>query len=215
MNYNEQLDSQEWKSKREEIILRDNSRCTECNIERNQILGLSSKFGIKDYENLKAEIFSVIKSNNETQSIFIIKNNFLSPCYYVGKSEQTPDISELKYASQWIERKNLFELKETRYICFDKDTQIKEMYDLNVHHKYYILEKMAWEYKNDALITLCASCHKEEHSKKQIPVYNEKGEFQHNAENCPKCSGAGVLSEYSYYMNGVCFKCMGTGNINF
>jgi DnaJ-class molecular chaperone len=74
---------------------------------------------------------------------------------------------------------------------------------------------MAWEYNNDALITLCASCHKEEHLKNQIPVYNEKGEFQHYAENCPKCSGAGVLSEYSYYMNGVCFQCMGTGNINF
>jgi hypothetical protein len=138
MNYNEQLDSQEWKSKREEIILRDNSRCTECNIERNQILGLSSKFGIKDYEDLKAERFSVGKNDKKTQGIFIIKNNFLSLYYYVGKSEQTPDISELKYASQWIERKNPFDLKKTRYICFDKDTQIKEMYDLNVHHKYYI-----------------------------------------------------------------------------
>jgi 5-methylcytosine-specific restriction endonuclease McrA len=215
MNYNEQLNSQEWKSKREEIILRDNSQCTECEIERNQVLGLSSKFGIKDNEDLKVEKFSVAKSDKITNGIFIIKNNFINLCHYVGKSEQVPDISELKYASQWIEPKNTFEFKKTRYICFDKDTQIKEMYDLNVHHKYYISGKMAWEYQNDALITLCASCHKEEHLKNQIPVYNEKGEFQHHAENCPKCSGSGVLLEYSYYMNGVCFECMGTGNINF
>ena len=215
MNYNEQLNSQEWKSKREEIILRDKSRCTECNIERNQILGLSNKFGIKDFEDFKTERTSVGNIDTNTKKKLIIKNNFMSFCHYVGTSEQTPDISELKYALQWIQPKSSLESKKTRYICFDKDTHIKEMYDLNVHHKYYISEKMAWEYKNDALITLCASCHKEEHSKNQIPVYNEKGEFQQYAENCPKCSGSGVLSEYNFYMNGVCFQCMGTGNINF
>ena len=217
MNYTEQLNSQEWTLKREEIILRDNSRCTECKIERNQILGLSSKFGIKDYEELKVEkigVGKIVKNDKGINEIFIIKDNFMNLCDYVGKCDQIPDISELNYALQWIESKIPIELKKTRYICFDKETQIKGMYDLNVHHKYYISGKMAWEYKNDALITLCASCHKEEHLKNQIPVCNEKGEFQHHAENCPKCSGSGVLSEYSY-MNGVCFQCMGTGNINF
>jgi len=28
-----------------------------------------------------------------------------------------------------------------------------------VHHKYYIKGRMAWEYGDDAYITLCASCH--------------------------------------------------------
>lgn len=30
---------------------------------------------------------------------------------------------------------------------------------LNVHHKYYIKGHKAWEYDNDALITLCTECH--------------------------------------------------------
>ena len=88
------------------------------------------------------------------------------------------------------------------------------MYDLNVHHKYYSSGRMAWQYKNEALITLCTNCHKEEHLKNKIPIYNEKGEFLNHAENCNKCSGSGVLSEYHYYMNGICFECMGTGNVN-
>lgn len=194
MNYNEQLNSKEWKSKREEIILRDNSRCTRCNIERNKILGLSSKFGIKEYDELNDEL-----KKKEYR--------------YIGKFEQMPDISDLKYALQWIEPKNKFMFSRWERICFDKDTQI--MYDLNVHHKYYISGKMAWEYKNEALITLCATCHKAEHLNNLIPVMNENGDVLHYAENCPKCLGSGVLSEYDYYKNGICFQCMGTGSINF
>lgn len=120
----------------------------------------------------------------------------------------------MHYALQWVEAKNILESGKYRHVCFDKDTQIKEMYDLNVHHKYYITGLMAWEYKDEALVTLCADCHKEEHNKTKIPVYNEIGKFQNYSENCPKCSGSGVLTEYHYYMNGICFQCMGTGNVN-
>lgn len=42
--------------------------------------------------------------------------------------------------------------------------------NLVVHHKYYIDGRMAWEYPNGALITLCKSCHDIEHSVKAIPV---------------------------------------------
>ena len=72
---------------------------------------------------------------------------------------------------------------------------------------------MAWEYDNEAIITLCASCHKEEHSKNKTPVYSEKGDFQNYAENCFKFHGSGVLSEYNYYMNGICFGFRGTGSL--
>lgn len=34
---------------------------------------------------------------------------------------------------------------------------------LHVHHKYYVLNVMPWEYPNNALITLCNICHKKEH----------------------------------------------------
>ena len=46
------------------------------------------------------------------------------------------------------------------------------IYDgLNVHHKYYVREKKPWEYDDDALVTLCADCHKKRHAEEQIPVY--------------------------------------------
>lgn len=34
---------------------------------------------------------------------------------------------------------------------------------LNVHHLYYVKNKMPWEYPDDALITLCEECHEQTH----------------------------------------------------
>jgi len=34
--------------------------------------------------------------------------------------------------------------------------------ELQVHHKYYDKKKLAWEYDNDCLITLCKDCHEYE-----------------------------------------------------
>lgn len=39
---------------------------------------------------------------------------------------------------------------------------------LQVHHKYYVAGRMAWEYPLIALITLCDSCHGAEHEAKKI-----------------------------------------------
>jgi 5-methylcytosine-specific restriction endonuclease McrA len=38
---------------------------------------------------------------------------------------------------------------------------------LEVHHMYYTEGRMAWDYPDSALITLCGACHQEEHNKKQ------------------------------------------------
>lgn len=38
-------------------------------------------------------------------------------------------------------------------LCCDKDST------LHVHHKQYAKGRMAWEYPNDELVTLCAECH--------------------------------------------------------
>lgn len=35
--------------------------------------------------------------------------------------------------------------------------------ELNVHHKYYEKGKMAWQYPDEALVTLCGKCHKAFH----------------------------------------------------
>lgn len=46
---------------------------------------------------------------------------------------------------------------------------------LQVHHKYYGNGQYAWEYPNEALITLCPACHKEIHRTMEIPILNESG----------------------------------------
>ena len=39
--------------------------------------------------------------------------------------------------------------------CFSTQNQ------LQVHHKYYIKDKKAWEYYDESLITLCSQCHED------------------------------------------------------
>lgn len=42
--------------------------------------------------------------------------------------------------------------------------------NLDVHHKYYLEGKMAWEYPDAALMTLCRSCHAHVHEWYNVPV---------------------------------------------
>lgn len=112
--------------------------------------------------------------------------------------------------------KNL-ELKEKRRIEFielNKRNNKKEfewifMLGLHIHHKYYIKGFNAWEYKNNALITLCQSCHENLHKNQKIPVYNRELELLGHYKYCERCHGAGVFPEYSHVQNGICFRCHG------
>lgn len=42
--------------------------------------------------------------------------------------------------------------------------------NLNVHHKEYIEGRLAWEYADWYLITLCMKCHKEWHEFNEVKV---------------------------------------------
>lgn len=93
--------------------------------------------------------------------------------------------------------------------------------NLEIHHKYYILNRFPWEYNNDALITVCRDCHQKIHNNNRIYVWDEKmlnkkilnkSEFR----ECSRCSGKGHLHEYIHVQGGRCFKCGGSGyNIPF
>lgn len=88
----------------------------------------------------------------------------------------------------------------------------KEPVDLHVHHKYYILNKLPWEYLDEALITLCDSCHRITHETETIPVYTDESKMKIiSLTKCNNCNGLGYLSHYKYYKNGICFNCSGTG----
>ena len=83
------------------------------------------------------------------------------------------------------------------------------MLGLHIHHKYYIKELRAWEYKNDALITLCQTCHEDLHRNQAVPVYDNEFELLGHYEYCKRCHGAGVFPEYSHVQKGICFRCNG------
>ena len=83
------------------------------------------------------------------------------------------------------------------------------MLGLHIHHKYYIKGLRAWEYKNDALITLCQTCHENLHKDQETPIYDDNFELIGHYKNCKRCHGAGVFPKYSHVQDGICFECNG------
>jgi 5-methylcytosine-specific restriction endonuclease McrA len=83
---------------------------------------------------------------------------------------------------------------------------------LHVHHKYYVLSRLPWEYEDDALETMCSVCHADFHSKNNVPKkrYENDAFFNLQLTPCPRCYGAGHFPEYSHVQNGVCFYCSGS-----
>lgn len=80
----------------------------------------------------------------------------------------------MKYSEQLLteewKNKRLEILKRDNFCCTKCDKKRK----LHVHHKKYIRGRMAWEYSNKYLTTLCESCHAEIHNKKPIFKFKEK-----------------------------------------
>ncbi len=87
---------------------------------------------------------------------------------------------------------------------------------LHVHHKYYIIDKLPWEYSDEALVTLCSFCHQEFHNQNEVPVYLDENKLTKlDVTKCTTCNGSGYRPEYHYYLNGICFKCNGNKYLEF
>ena len=65
--------------------------------------------------------------------------------------------------SRWLRKKNQI-LERDNYTC----TQCGATSHLNVHHQYYEAGRNAWDYPNEALVTLCQNCHTSLHYKKNV-----------------------------------------------
>lgn len=83
---------------------------------------------------------------------------------------------------------------------------------LNVHHRYYIYKKKAWEYDESTLITLCRHCHVLIHKSTSPLIYYEDNErlAPLRLTPCIRCHGAGFFPEFRHVNNGVCFRCNGS-----
>lgn len=66
--------------------------------------------------------------------------------------------------TQWQYVRNRV-LERDRWRC----VKCRSERNLQVHHKEYIAGKMAWEYHDSYLITLCDRCHKVAHNK-GVPI---------------------------------------------
>ncbi|KFF11162.1 hypothetical protein [Flavobacterium hydatis] len=81
---------------------------------------------------------------------------------------------------------------------------------LHVHHKYYIKNRLPWDYPSEALISLCKNCHQKIHDTENIPVYlNDLMQTELSLKKCNRCNGSGYIPQYHYYMDGICFECNG------
>jgi 5-methylcytosine-specific restriction endonuclease McrA len=203
MNYLEQLKDKRWLKKREEIFERDLNTCRKCKGKRPEFLNFNSIFAFKTYEDMVKEVSTPSRIGNQ---LLIKVDGWLKKIVKIGfDSIDNPE--KLIYAQRWNIHKNSHE-----FVCFDHfPDPTKIGYDLQVHHKYYKMGKMAWEYENEILETMCAPCHKKVHEEMEIPVF-DKFEFQiGRAITCSKCNGVGHLPEYNHVCSGICFRCGGNG----
>ena len=85
MNYSEQLQTENWKIKREQIIKRDNSSCISCGVVRNELLGLSRKIEINNYTQIKEKefFFQKIKGFSD-KTLLTVKKGFVISCEFIG-----------------------------------------------------------------------------------------------------------------------------------
>ena len=102
---------------------------------------------------------------------------------------------------------------------YNPDTaEIREYeYCLHVHHKYYVIGNLPWEYNNQALVTLCNECHADRHKYNDVPVWGlDCGgrKILPDLNVCDRCDGDGYIEIWRHIKNGVCFKCWGTGYID-
>jgi hypothetical protein len=217
MTYLEQLRTKEWKEKRIEILERDNCKCAKCKCERPKYIGYLKSFGIKTFYDMQKEGYNLFLRDSSDSILFMVTKTriaSLERAMFIGELEKELEPNNLYYAKRWIESDDSNNQGKVELICFKEKITIDQIYpDLNIHHKYYVIDKYAWEYDNTALITLCYKCHQLEHENNVINVYAQSGGKLYIAERCNKCNGSGYLPMYDYFHNGICFSCEGRGVI--
>ena len=106
MNYSEQLQQEEWKQKRYEILERDHFECQVCHVKRSDFLGLSFEFGIVNYTDFLILGYIVKRTGKNSESIEITKNGNKINCINLVDSISQVGLENLFFAQKWRERKN-------------------------------------------------------------------------------------------------------------
>ncbi len=229
--YGKLLLTKKWKEKRESILNRDLNTCQEC--ENSKLLqDTTCKYYVdanlvnKDPESWHIYFFEE-DANGKKQVPFqgflrklprnircFLKDGELGFKYIIAIATSNIENSKEKHLSDLFsnEKKSLC-INTIPYLPNEK-LVFHFIKGLHVHHKYYVKGKLPWEYPNEALVTLCETCHFDFHKNNEVKIYlNEKLEKYNSVPACDRCSGVGYLPQYEYHLNGICFKCEGKGYI--
>ena len=181
-NYVQLLNTQEWDSKRLQILYRDKCKCKICNV--------------------KGHIF---RNNGFYEKLFDDELDF----YKKKKIRELKEYIEDDITLQQLSSSDIdiiFRKKDFSY----KPISLEKRIILNVHHKYYITNYLPWEYNEECLITVCVDCHLYIHENEEIPVYTSNDFSEKlSLKKCSRCKGMGYIDYYNFYMDGICFKCNG------
>ncbi len=223
--YQQLLASREWKEKRETILQRDGRKCQRCenkkylSISDLQVSIVGKHFNYNGQKMVKyigggsdfvnripnstvVEDFNLYLWNIEKKSLMAICSFDIVGQFGIEKATKliTASLSGLSNnkVPNWL--KFLQKKPELFTWNFTKNLQ--------VHHTYYQLGKMPWEYPDDSLQTLCGSCHQETHAETETFVLDEYGQ-RTSLRNCNRCKGTGHLPQFWYFHSGICFACNG------
>jgi hypothetical protein len=101
------------------------------------------------------------------------------------------------------------------HLCTYSDITLKlvkqeDPHYAHVHHTYYILSSLPWDYPDEDLMLLCHKCHTHFHQTQKVNVYRTEAKLETaDLHPCSRCAGTGHLPQYNHVQDGICFKCGG------
>lgn len=238
--YYELLQTEEWLARRNDILSRDGNRCSICSnynlIDKFRIsygtIGTyqSGKVIIVVFDKAEGQLIrcvtnyqlpffeTLFNTYSEKSLICLTKGSgiFCRLVALIVTPEELPYLSLDSVTKESIKGFSLErQLVQEEYLqSLSKDAFQKlrwiDVRFLHIHHKYYMLDTVPWDYPDEALQTLCWQCHENLHKTGTIEVFNKGLELQGNYEVCPRCFGAGYLPQFSHVQSGICFGCNGT-----
>ncbi len=139
----------------------------------------------------------------EKRSEIIKRDNYV--CSNCGASETITHFDE-KLRQKFNLR---FEFEDEKSVVPAYVTADEKHYHLEVHHKFYVLDRLPWLYDSADLETLCNWCHWDFHQNNNVSIYSETDMKILHWGTCRRCNGAGHFPEFSHVQGGVCFRCNG------
>lgn len=222
ITYGDLLNTDEWKTKRNEILKIDHFKCTNCknaNIYKDLSIGVLHAFDANRDILLEAINGRDFVDNMESHAYkFLLKDIDSNDAIWKTLITNNSILIENQNALQ--ELKLLISYFKTDTVNLGKPVVINKIYNsisneiiwqnpkyiefsLHIHHNFYIRGQLPWEYPKEGFRTLCRYCHHELHFDRKVPVYGKNKILTF----CSRCSGEGWLPEFSYHQHGRCFRC--------